>query len=565
MVYDVLGVFKKLYEEKKDDLILGSYNLKDGLYVRIKKDKTLELFESKTVKKEKIFTNLDGIQNSEIFDWFKKVDYYSSYLNSNKALFDKKIHNINYLSYFFKIENSEYVKDKIDEHFNILLDFAKFKDKKDKEVLNILQERLTDKYRKEDILKKCKILKNSFDKIILSAKEKGIKNYVKIFFEEDINIYKKESEIYLSLKIFNDSKYNEKIDDTIYGLSNANMGLNSKKPFLESKTKKLNIPFMIKNEDALILKKFFDWLKLQPYNQDRTLDEHFFLQKHLNNDEAEITDFDYIPIKKDDINKNFKTLTVKNYLNIKNKDGSSVENYDIKKLEQLEKKVDELFYNGQLVFNYYRDNNDIKVSSFLSKELQTILFITKYSMMNYFKKYDESSFYNNIQKYGTAFILNYLRQGWEKKAKEALNLKFAIAEHNKKEKIVNIDTILEVLNKRLDEKGNYTPLNNEEFLFLAGQWAYYLLWYSKAGDRSFSLVEKYFRVKNLNALKTALQNDLSKYSHAINREAKRVKKTLALISAFNTLEKITVSDFDIFLAGFSADNIIFTKKKEENK
>lgn len=70
MIYDVLEVFEKLYKEKKDDLILGSYSLKDGLYVKIKRDETLEFFESKTLKKEKIFTNLDGIVNSEIFDWF---------------------------------------------------------------------------------------------------------------------------------------------------------------------------------------------------------------------------------------------------------------------------------------------------------------------------------------------------------------------------------------------------------------------------------------------------------------------------------------------------------------
>lgn len=171
MIYDILEIFKNEYEKKGDELILGSYSLKDGLYVKINQDNSLEFYESKTIKKEKIFLNLNGMENSEALDWFKQRDYYSSYINSNKALFDKKIHNINYLSYFFKVENDEHVKDKIDEHFNILLGFGKFKDKKDKEVLLKYKVYLENEDRKKDILEKCKILKNCFDDIIKIKKK----------------------------------------------------------------------------------------------------------------------------------------------------------------------------------------------------------------------------------------------------------------------------------------------------------------------------------------------------------------------------------------------------------
>lgn len=360
MIYDILEVFKKEYEKSGDELILGSYSLKDGLYVIINKDKTLSFFEAKTVKQEKLFANIDGKQDSRAFEKLKVWDYYSSYLNSNKALFDKKVHNINYLSYFFKAENSEYVKDKIDEHFEILSDFSKFKTKQDKEILEKYQEVFNDELRKEDMLQKQNILKEKFDEIIEVSKQKEIKNYIKIFFEKDLELYQKESEIYLALKIFNDSKYNEIVDNKIYGLSNANMGLNSKKPYLENKTKKLNIPFLVENSDALMLKKFFDWLKIQPYRDenkkaiDRYLDEeHFYMQKQSKNDEAEISDFDYIPLKSDDVKKYFKTIEVKNYLRIRNKNTYLLEDYEINELWSLEEKVDELFYNRQLKNNYY--------------------------------------------------------------------------------------------------------------------------------------------------------------------------------------------------------------------
>ena len=562
MIYDILEVFKKEYEKSGDELILGSYSLKDGLYVKINKNKTIKFFESKTVKKEKLFTNLDGIQNSEALDWFKKNDYYSSYINSNKSLFDKKIHNINYLSYFFKVENSDYVKDKIDEHFNILLNFGKFKDKKDKEVLETYQDRLKNKDRKKDILEKCEILKNCFDEIIEVANSKEIKNYIKIFFEEDLETYKKESEIYLSLKIFNDSSYNQKIEDSIFGLSNSNMGLNSKKPFLENKTRKFSAPFLLKNEDALMLKKFFDWLKLQPYNQDRTLDkEHFFIQKQSNNDEAEITDFDYIPTKKDDVNKYFSSIYVKNYLELEDKDKKLISDYEIKELWQLEEKVDELFYNKQLKYNYYKDSKDIKVSDFLSKELQSILFITRYAMINYFKKYDEEEFYQVVKKYSTNFVIEHLRQNLEYKAKESLNLKISLLKY-KGENIMNIKSIQEEMTKKL-EVSDYESLKSEEFFYLCGQVASYLLSKKNQHEKMHDLVEPFLRANNAQKLKKEIEFAFFQYKHAIHFGAKKINNAIALIEAYKGEEKLSYFR-DSFLIGYLSNAYIF-KSTEETK
>lgn len=563
MIYDILEVFKKEYEKSGDGLILGLYSLKDGLYVKINKDNTLEFFESKTVKKEKLFTNLNGIQNSDMKEWFKRNDYYSSYINSNKSLFDKKIHNINYLSYFFKLENSDYVKNKIDEHFTILLDFGKFKDKKDKEVLENYQDRLKSDDRKKDILDKCETLKNCFDEILEVAKEKEIKNYVKIFFEEDLEIYKEESAIYLSLKIFNDSSYNKKIGNSIYGLSNSNMGLNSKKPFLENKTRKFSAPFLLKNEDALLLKKFFDWLKIQPYNQDRTLDEeHFFIQKQSNNDEAEITDFDYIPTKKDDVNKYFPLIYVKNYLELENKDKKLISDYEIKELWQLEDKVDELFYNKQLKFNYYKESKDIKVSDFLSKELQSILFVTKFAMINYFKKYNDMGFLNIVNKYGTQFMINHYMNEREFKAKETMNLKLSIQGETMdiKQELENLRTILE------DEE--YKQLSKDEYLFLAGQWAAYLLSLSHADNKNktLALAEQYFKAKYISKIQSILNNDLEKFKHELRLSNSWALKAVALLKAYEDDSKLSDKEKDRFLVGFMAKNTFYEKrKKEEDK
>lgn len=569
MIYDILEVFKKEYEKSGDGLILGSYTLKDGLYVKINKDNTLEFFESKTVKKEKLFTNLNGIQNSDMKEWFIQRDYCSNVIETAKS-YDapiKSIHNNNYLTLFMKSDkfldvNIEHLKSKL---FLTVLNFKNFTNKKDKEIICGYQDRIDIFSRKKNVVKKYQIIKNNLEQIKQKVKDLDVKNYIKIFFDEDIKVYKQESEIYLSLKVFNKNEYNQKITNSIYGLSNSNMGLNSKKPFLENKTRKSNIPFMIQNEDALLLKKFFDWLKVQPYRDeenkaiDRYLEEHFFIQKQSNNDEAEITDFDYIPTKKDDVNKYFPLIYVKNYLELENKDKKLISDYEIKELWQLEDKVDELFYNKQLKFNYYKESKDIKVSDFLSKELQSILFITKFAMINYFKKYSDTGFLNIVNKYGTQFVINHYMNEREFKAKETMNLKLSIQGETMdiKQELENLKNMLE-----LEE---YKQLSKDEYLFLSGQWAAYLLSLSKADNKNktLALAEQYFKAKYISKMQNILNNDLEKFKHEIRLSNSWALKAVALLKAYEDDTKLTNKDKDRFLVGFMAKNTFYEKRNKE--
>ena len=98
------------------------------------------------------------------------------------------------------------------------------------------------------------------DELGLNLKKK---NYLKIFFEEDELLYIKEEQRYLVTKIFNKNDYNMELDDQIFGLPNDNLGLNAKKPFLENKTRKVTIPYMITTQEALQQRKFFDYLMNQ--------------------------------------------------------------------------------------------------------------------------------------------------------------------------------------------------------------------------------------------------------------------------------------------------------------
>ena len=54
--------------------------------------------------------------------------------------------------------------------------------------------------------------------------------------------------------------YNIDIDEQTYGLSNDNLALNSKKPYMEHKTRKNVVPYLITLEEAVTQRKFFDYL-----------------------------------------------------------------------------------------------------------------------------------------------------------------------------------------------------------------------------------------------------------------------------------------------------------------
>lgn len=570
MIYDILEKFKK---SDAKDFFLDKYTLKDGLYVKITKDEKLEFFLAKTKKMERIFKNLQT-QNEDYksYEWFKRADYLSNYLNSNKALYDKKIHNCNYLSLFFKIENSDYVKEKISDHFFILGDFAKFDKKEEKNIIKEYKSYLFAEERIDDMSKKEEILSKSFDKIVQKAKDEEVSNYIKIFFDEDFSLYESESKVYLALKIFNNNEFNQQINNLLHGLSNSNMGLNSKKPYLENKTKKTTTPFLVNLEDAFLLKVFFDWLKFQPYRDDdkkpidRYLSEEFFIQKITSNDEAVITEYDYIPVEVANINKSFKPILVKNITfaqiyNEKEKKYILEEDIEIKNIEMLEQKINQLFFNNQLIQNYYKDAKDIKVSSFLSKNLHTILLQSRNSMLNYLRKFDETYFTQSVKKYFSLLIIENLLNGRENTAKNALNLQIAILKKYK-ENVMDIEQLQSQMKNKL-ESSDYKSLSESEFLYLCGQCALYMLSQSKATKQNADMLEPFLRSRNPLKLKNSIMATYEKYAHALRLKSLKFNNAIALILAFEEQEKIT--NFDPFLIGVLTQNLFYEKTQQGEK
>lgn len=554
MIYDLLDVFKKEYNKYGDKLIIDNYTLKDGLYIKVKKDNSIEYFifqnDKKEKNKENCFTSLDKTIMKIDYEWFKQIDYYSEWISANKMFYDKKIHNINYLSFFVKIE-SFICKDKkkllkddaIKNHFNSFINFNKFIKKEEKEILQKYKSRFQDDDRKKDILEKYEFIENHINKFIEIVQENGITNYIKIFFDEDVEKYKQESEIYYSFKIFNDISHSKTIEEYFYGLCDSNMGLNAKKPYLEHKSRKIVSPFMVLDSDALMIKSFFDWLKFQDYQDKKPLGKQFFINRDYKEKDL-IVEYDYLPV---DINKFDESIIFKNYLKImKNK--MLVDSDTINSLEQLEQIVNEVFYNNQMISNYYGE-----VYKKLDKYFANLIYLTREGMRNYFKKFDNRAFYQIISKYGTDFVLEHLRKNREFSAKKSLNLKLSLLQY-KGEKVMDIEKMQMDIKKKLDSN-NYDSLQNDEFFYLSGQIVKYLLFQSESYEKKADMLEPFLRANNSLKLKKDIEQIYFKYKHKINLNHVKFNNAMSLIMAFEEKIKL-LNNMDTFLIGALSENIL---------
>ena len=253
MLQEAMEVFQIMLQEKGERIITDAYIPKDGTYRLIVmkddgwviKDPVDIIFNKKT--------NTVDISNDMDYLLIQELDYKSKLLEMNKPIDPKKvIHSNNYLSLAVKKESvtsGKLSEEIIQQYYEILRNPNKKYEKKPqaRALYHVAEERLG----QPDIEAIDKI-----EKFILANKEdiwKGInlekKNYVKLFFvyqeeEKTKEIYKIESERYLIPNIYNNNNFNMEFEKGIVGLPNDNMGMNSKKPYLENKTRKVKVPYL---------------------------------------------------------------------------------------------------------------------------------------------------------------------------------------------------------------------------------------------------------------------------------------------------------------------------------
>lgn len=540
------------------NLVLDSYTLKSGIYIKLG-EKYVQKF---IVKQEKSKNDLYKENGDKVVEedkkWFKKNDYLSVYLDSNKSVFDKKFHNANFLTLFFKIENFGYIVENLNKNFDVFKTFGKFNNKEDKAILKKYQTYINSEERQKKIDKAKKLISTNLSEIKNFVEKNKTKEYVKIFIDEADEIYEKESQIYTELKIFNANSYNKLINGKIYGLSNSNMGMNSKKPFLEHKSRKSILPSMISQKEALDEKSFFDWLSYQKREFIDNFNNVFLLKKNLKG-RAVIIDFESIPFIPSEVKSHHKIEKEKSSFKIEIVDfiDAGLDLYEINN-KNAKAKINEVLYQKSLSDNNLFDNK-ININDKMLKEL---IYQTRNSVIELLYKNNEADFYQMVNKYSSDFIKVALRSSkeyGELNAKKAINFILSLKDY--KGETVDLDTIKENLENAL--KSDITKLDSNEYFFLAGQIAKYLMSKSKAANKTYALAEPYLKAKTTNKLKSVLKNEFERYKYEISIYTKRFNKAYLLIQNSDDIQ--INNDFEsLMLAGMMSQNLIYDNKKGES-
>ncbi|MFZ5351940.1 MAG: hypothetical protein ACOZCL_04340 [Bacillota bacterium] len=581
MINDLIELFTKAYEKYGDKLILDNYKPKSGLYIRINDDYSID----------KLIIDKNEPIDKKLYNWFRQMDYYSVLIDMNKPIDPKKkIHSNNYMTLFMKKDifptvgdsplSKEEYRERVTEYFNIL----KEPSKKLADKASMLLDSVPLDMDVEKLEKNRAYLLNNLDELIQFISQQEFKGYVAIFFNEDINIYRRESFKYLVPRIYNKNDFNVLTDQKVMGLSNSNMGMNDKKPYLKLMSRRYEVPYRIGIDKAIIIKKFFDWLSFQfdniPYKEFLIPENYDFNSKLVDtwkrnhesacyylyitkSKEVIIEDYESLPCYMQDI-----TFRLKNIVGIENKEKDKwyrVEDRTLDALYKLELETDYSFFKKRLMKNYFSEPK-INQKDF-SKNMLNLFTLSKKAFHSFFKKGIENDLAGMIDKISMEIVLEHIRNGEGlRQAARAFNLRIAYLNYFSLggDKVADkIEVIIKNFEKKISQKEELvTCQSDEEFYFAAGQLAYYIMTRSEAKKKNIDMFEAFMRVKDSKRLKEKLEEMTLTYGHAIDMYNYRFKNSLAMVQGYETegnFEKYR----DLFCAGLLCKNVIYTKKEKE--
>ncbi|WP_049690008.1 hypothetical protein [Anaerococcus jeddahensis] len=584
MLEECLEIFKKNLDEDPD-MVLRGYIPKDGKYylVTMKEEGPWEVspsFKIKYDKKEK------KIENQPLnYSFIRDLDFNSNLLNMNKSIDNKKsIHSSNYYSFFFK-ENSYEDKinnEAIERYFLVLKNpLKKYKDKEAKNLylenegklgsVNVGEAEKIEKWLVENIDNK-----NIFD-IDTSSKD-----YFKIFFiyedeEKTKKAYQREQDRYLLTNLFNKNKYNIEVSGKTFGVSDDNLGINDKKPYLENLSRKVKQPYLISADMAKLQNLFFSYLSssikrgykriyFNTGNKEISFEKNknfigFELFLYPEKNEAAILDYNIYSKDFDDIEIQINQY-IEEYLpeNAKAEDFSKrEEKYGLvteKKI--LLNKIDSVFF-----YNYYQ-RNKYNLENLNIKELNFKMIILNYG------KSLEFAIINNKNK-EIVRILNRLLEDsikysllndYKTKAITQFNYYLSLKEYYEK-KEENYMDFQENMKRKLESAGDISLEGDEEIFFAVGQVLRKLLNYSNIGDKNLTFIRNFLGGQKTSRIIENLEHLLVTYAHNISAKDIRFNMAVSQILVYE-FEKEKADDKWI-MAGFLGESYLYGKKLIEGE
>ena len=574
MIDEALEVFKKIYDKEGEKLVVNKHIPKDGTYilVNIKSGKIIKTLSISYDKKSK---KVDG-ELDQYYGYFRAFDYYSNLVDMNKPMDPKKtIHSNQIYSFFIKkdsIRENKLTKSIIEGYKkNLLNPEEKYNSKEAKELYKNIAEKLS-KIEKDIVEDIFLWIEDNVNENLLDNDNK--KDYLKIFFVEDnldksLELFKNEHKRYLIPNIFNSNDYNKKIGETIYGLSNNNMGLNAKKAFLENKTRRVSTPYLVNTDEILLQYAFYNYLlpevkqgnyfiyfsenEIIPraYKEGCPNGAKYLLNASYSKD-VDIKNFNVISKNSSkEIIINFKEI-----LHQKKKDTDEIE-YGNLNSEKIMNNINKILFYNSLLGNFLLSDGDLDIKDI---EVKKLLMKYRNSFYKWFYLNDEAEVKKNIRKIYLDAVMVTIGNGHFFKASQQLDFGFCLEKYfyGKSELMEEIMNVKEVfLNHTLSEE-DWEFLNDEEYFFAVGQILAYINYMRNSKAKSLNFIKQLTFVKNIDVLKEKIKKIVISYSHIFETKNKKINRTISNISLYQPKE----IRIDILLAGFTAD-IIFFKKREE--
>lgn len=573
MLKDIRQTFAIKYDEYGDSLITDNYILDEGTYIIVNSDGSIDSKNILEINKK----NYDSIGG----DKFVHLDYLSKLLEMNKPMDKfKTIHSNNYMSFWIKKNNIREKLNKtiIEDYYAILLN-PKLKYEKSSELYQEIEKDIGRP--DEAAIEKYKnwILENIFD-IVEKHKLKDDKNYLKIYFYEPIENYIRENKRYIVPNIYNSSDYNIRIGEDIYGMPNDNIGLNSKKPFLDNKGRKISTPYLISTDEVILQKKMFDYLlnfanngktniyvdekEIEALESGEMIEREFkgYFIKIKKGKEVEIHDFDTITHYNPKLKNFLVNKIISSNLDKQDGDKGNLSYGSVSDIKTLSSYINSVFFNKFLTANYFTEPKKIKLrDNLLKKEL----ILCRGAYFNWFYKGDLKSIRSIFPKSSLKIIKNTISNGFLIKAIEQFNLRDSILKYLGGETYMEqrIDKIVEELRNKINGDEICSIGCDDEYYFAMGQAAQFLISKNKAAGIKQSLINPIISSADDKVLRNRIKALYKKYNYDIDLKSKRFNNLYSMVLRYEA-EKC-IND-DMLIAGFITSNLIYEKKeKQEGK
>lgn len=583
MLRECVEIFTEIYNQKGERFITDSYELEPGDYFIVKSDGECNHIKIERTKKSEENSNKRTVGD---YEYLAERDYLSRLLDMNKPIDGKKqIHSNNYLSFFVKnnvlSEKKKELEESIEKYYEILKNpFLKYDKGEKKRVYTQLEEKLG-KPSEEKIQKNHEWIKENL--YIIKEKIKDGKEYIKIFFDEDIEEYKKENERYIIPNIYNSVDYNVIINDETYGLPNNNLNLNSKKPYLENKTRKekYTVPYLLNEEEVFKQKKFFDYIynmansgkrniyispdkkEIIPLGNKEFLSDNFtgyYLRIRKDKSESAIERYDIISDYKAEIYPEIKILDC-----LGNGDRGKLEyGSSISKNSELAARLNNLLFNGKLYGIIFENLKDLKI---FDERIKNIANQYKEVFFELIYKGDMKKFADNYKEIFLELIKNSLcKKDYITEAYDMFNLMASIGDSIKKERGMTVNKHQEIKEKfrNIFETGVGEIENDEEYFFALGQLAKFLISRNRITVKTHELAVRVIESRDIEGLKREIYKFFVKYAYDIGFYSTKFNTLYERVLGYEPKSKKI--NTDRLLGGYLSDSLIYEKStKEENE